>query len=342
MIHRMDPPEDPAYEPMPEQHPADARRAAARCRRDEEQFGFEVKWDGIRTVLYCDHGHCELQGRNGTRLHAALPGGARAGALARLAPDRARRRGRGPRRAGPAELRAAPVAHAPRLGLGRQAPHARHPRHLRDLRPALPRRPHDDGALATRSAASCSSSSSWRARPGARPPTTAARARRCSRPRAELGIEGVVAKRLDCPYEPGARASALDQGQERPHPGRGDRRLDARARAGAATSLGALAVGVMEDEQARLRRQGRHRLHRADARAPEARARAAAQRQLAVRGPPAAQGDHLRGAAPGGRTWSSASGRRAERSARPRSRACGRTSHRRNACARKVKSARGG
>ena len=52
---------------------------------------------------------------------------------------------------------------------------------------------------------------------GGRPPTTAARARRCSRRRSEQGIEGIVAKRLDCPYEPGARALALDQGEERLH-----------------------------------------------------------------------------------------------------------------------------
>src|SRR5919106_662109 len=31
---------------------------------DEERWGFEVKWDGIRTVVFCDHGHIELQGRN--------------------------------------------------------------------------------------------------------------------------------------------------------------------------------------------------------------------------------------------------------------------------------------
>jgi bifunctional non-homologous end joining protein LigD len=31
---------------------------------NEEKWGFEVKWDGIRTVVFCDHGHIELQGRN--------------------------------------------------------------------------------------------------------------------------------------------------------------------------------------------------------------------------------------------------------------------------------------
>ena len=64
----------------------------------------------------------------------------------------------------------------------------------------------------------------------------------------ELGIEGVVAKKLDCPYQPGARASHWIK-VKNVHtqdvviggwtPGEGGR----------ATSIGALAVGVMEDEK---------------------------------------------------------------------------------------------
>jgi bifunctional non-homologous end joining protein LigD len=63
LIHRMDPPEDPGYEPMPERlRPMLARSGP--LPRDEERWGFEVKWDGIRTVVFSDHGHVELQGRN--------------------------------------------------------------------------------------------------------------------------------------------------------------------------------------------------------------------------------------------------------------------------------------
>jgi bifunctional non-homologous end joining protein LigD len=63
MIHRMDPPVDVAYEPFPERiKPMMARSGKLPPR--EAQFGFEVKWDGIRTVAFCDHGHIELQGRN--------------------------------------------------------------------------------------------------------------------------------------------------------------------------------------------------------------------------------------------------------------------------------------
>jgi bifunctional non-homologous end joining protein LigD len=72
MIHRMDPPEDPAYEPMPERlRPMLARSGKLPPR--EEQFGFEVKWDGIRTVAFCDHGHIELQGRNFTDFTPRYP-----------------------------------------------------------------------------------------------------------------------------------------------------------------------------------------------------------------------------------------------------------------------------
>jgi bifunctional non-homologous end joining protein LigD len=72
MIHRMDPPEDPAYEPMPTGlRPMLARSGKLPPR--EEQFGFEVKWDGIRTVLYADHGHAELRGRNGSDFSPRYP-----------------------------------------------------------------------------------------------------------------------------------------------------------------------------------------------------------------------------------------------------------------------------
>ena len=62
LIHRMDPPEDAGYEPFPERlEPMLARSGP--LPRNEERYGFEVKWDGIRTLLFCDHGHLSLQGR---------------------------------------------------------------------------------------------------------------------------------------------------------------------------------------------------------------------------------------------------------------------------------------
>jgi bifunctional non-homologous end joining protein LigD len=63
LIHRMDPPEDPGYEPMPDRIKPMLARSGS-LPRNEEDYGFEVKWDGIRTILFCDHGHLTLQGRN--------------------------------------------------------------------------------------------------------------------------------------------------------------------------------------------------------------------------------------------------------------------------------------
>ena len=72
MLHRMDPPLDPGYEPMPQRlTPMLAR--SGELPPDEEAWAFEVKWDGIRTLLFCDHGHIELLGRNGTDFTPRYP-----------------------------------------------------------------------------------------------------------------------------------------------------------------------------------------------------------------------------------------------------------------------------
>ncbi len=72
MIHRMDPPEDPGYEPFPSDLTPMLAHAGP-LPRDEQRYGFEVKWDGIRALSYADHGHWELQGRNGTDFTPRYP-----------------------------------------------------------------------------------------------------------------------------------------------------------------------------------------------------------------------------------------------------------------------------
>jgi bifunctional non-homologous end joining protein LigD len=72
LLHRMDPPEDPSYEPLPDRiKPMLAR--SGELPRDERKWGFEVKWDGIRTVAFLDHGHITLQGRNFTDFTSRYP-----------------------------------------------------------------------------------------------------------------------------------------------------------------------------------------------------------------------------------------------------------------------------
>src|SRR6266508_3363837 len=51
MIHRMDAPEDPTREPMPE-HIAPMLATLADLPRNEEKYAFEIKWDGVRAIAY--------------------------------------------------------------------------------------------------------------------------------------------------------------------------------------------------------------------------------------------------------------------------------------------------
>jgi len=64
MIHRMDPPQDPDREPMPERiEPMKAKLATA-LPRDQQSYGFEFKWDGIRAVMFVSGGRVRLSSRS--------------------------------------------------------------------------------------------------------------------------------------------------------------------------------------------------------------------------------------------------------------------------------------
>jgi bifunctional non-homologous end joining protein LigD len=245
MIHRMDPPEDPGYEPMPGQlRPMLARSGPLPPR--EEQFGFEVKWDGIRTILYADHGHAELRGRNwsdftprypevrelarslGSRRvvldgevvafdDQGRPSFERLQSRMHLASDSAVRR----------RMRDIPATYVI-FDLLYLDGHSTLALSYEERRELLERLELEGPA--------------WRTptyhRGEGKALLTATR---------ELGIEGVVAKKLDCPYTPGARASHWIK-VKNVHtqdvviggwtPGEGGR----------STSLGSLAVGVMDGD----------------------------------------------------------------------------------------------
>ncbi|MGE5597134.1 MAG: DNA polymerase ligase N-terminal domain-containing protein, partial [Hyphomicrobiales bacterium] len=63
MIHRMDPPQDPTREPMPSQLvPMFAK--ADRLPTAEGQYGYEIKWDGVRAIGFVQGGRIRLQSRN--------------------------------------------------------------------------------------------------------------------------------------------------------------------------------------------------------------------------------------------------------------------------------------
>ena len=246
MIHRMDPPEDPAYEPLPEKlRPMLARSGPLPPR--ESQFAFEVKWDGIRTVATIDHGHIDLRGRNGSDFTPRYPEvrelarelGARRVVLdgeivafdeqgrpsferlqsrMHLASDSAVRR----------RMRDIPATYVifDLLYLDGHATMSLSYEERRELLEGLEL----EGAA-------------WRV-----PSYHRGEGKALLAATRDLGIEGVVAKKLDCPYTPGARSSHWIK-VKNVHtqdvviggwtPGEGGR----------SSSLGSLAVGVMEDEK---------------------------------------------------------------------------------------------
>jgi bifunctional non-homologous end joining protein LigD len=72
MIHRMDPPDDPTREPMPSGlRPMLA--TLSQMPRDEANWGFEVKWDGVRALAYVSGGRVQLEARKGADVSARYP-----------------------------------------------------------------------------------------------------------------------------------------------------------------------------------------------------------------------------------------------------------------------------
>jgi bifunctional non-homologous end joining protein LigD len=205
MIHRMDPPPDPGYEPMPDRlKPMLAR--SGQLPPDEEKWGFEIKWDGIRTVLFSDHGHMTLQGRNfsdftprypeirelsrelGARRiildgevvaldESGKPSFERLQSRMHLASDSAVRR----------RMRDIPVTYVA-FDLLYLDGHSTLSLPYEDRRTLL-----DSIGL---------EGPAWRA-----PAYHRGEGSALLEATRKLGIEGIVAKRLDCPYDPGRRAS---------------------------------------------------------------------------------------------------------------------------------------
>ena len=75
MIHRMDPPADPGRQPMPERVvPMLARSGKpGELPRDQDNWSFEVKWDGVRAIAYVQPGRLRLESRNLNEITDAYP-----------------------------------------------------------------------------------------------------------------------------------------------------------------------------------------------------------------------------------------------------------------------------
>ena len=73
MIHRMDPPDDPDREPIPERIVPMMARADDRLPEPQRGWSFEVKWDGVRAIAYVQPGRLRLESRNLNDVTAAYP-----------------------------------------------------------------------------------------------------------------------------------------------------------------------------------------------------------------------------------------------------------------------------
>jgi bifunctional non-homologous end joining protein LigD len=63
MIHRMDPPADPEREPIPERI-TPMLAGPGKVPPREQEWSFEVKWDGVRAIAYIQPGRLRLESRN--------------------------------------------------------------------------------------------------------------------------------------------------------------------------------------------------------------------------------------------------------------------------------------
>jgi len=206
MIHRMDPPADAAREPMPEHVKPMLARPGSLPRKDDG-WAYEIKWDGVRAIAYSTPGELHLESRNLKEITASYP---ELGRLNRALSSHA------------AILDGEIVAFD---GHGRQS-FAALQRRMHVSSPTQAKRLAKDSPVTYMIFdllwldghslmglpyeqrhelldALSLSGESWQT-----PGHLEGRGRDVLKATAEQQLEGIVAKRLDAPYEPGARSSA--------------------------------------------------------------------------------------------------------------------------------------
>ncbi|HEV3048103.1 MAG TPA: DNA ligase D [Solirubrobacteraceae bacterium] len=72
MIHRMDPPQDATLEAMPE-HVVPMLARTGELPREQHGWAYEVKWDGVRAIVYSRPGELRLESRNLNDITASYP-----------------------------------------------------------------------------------------------------------------------------------------------------------------------------------------------------------------------------------------------------------------------------
>jgi bifunctional non-homologous end joining protein LigD len=204
MIHRMDPPADPAAEPMPEKIvPMMARLGT--LPRDEERWAYEIKWDGVRAIAHSEPGRLRFHSRNLHEITARYPELSRLNRA--LSHHRAILDG---------EIVALDADGRPSFGALQRRMHLASESAVRRLARDAPvtymifdllwldghslmELPYEERRA--RLAELELDGERWRT-----PDYVSGRGKEVLRATAEQGLEGVVAKRLDSPYEPGRRS----------------------------------------------------------------------------------------------------------------------------------------
>lgn len=72
IIHRMDPPAG-TERPMTKGLTPMLAKPATKPPSDDANYGYEIKWDGLRALFYSDHGYVKLESRNGIDITDQFP-----------------------------------------------------------------------------------------------------------------------------------------------------------------------------------------------------------------------------------------------------------------------------
>ncbi len=205
MVHRMDPPPDPDWRPLPGRIRPMLATAAGAPPEPDEKWAFEFKWDGVRALVYIEGGRPRVLSRNDRDVTASYPelrALAEAQGARQLVLD--------------GEIVAMDAAGRPSFGRLQERMHVTKAAQVRRLAQTVPATYlifdvlHLDGR-ATLDVPYAQrrelletldlTGPSWATAPSF--PGGGAAVLQASR---SAGMEGVVAKRLDSPYQPGRRS----------------------------------------------------------------------------------------------------------------------------------------
>jgi len=73
MVHRMDPPPEPDWEPLPELVRPMLASATDAPPPDDDRWAYEFKWDGVRAIVYVDGGRPRVLSRNDRDVTVSYP-----------------------------------------------------------------------------------------------------------------------------------------------------------------------------------------------------------------------------------------------------------------------------